>query len=86
MTVKALTPTTGAADEQIAPIVVNLGKVKRSKVKDLERGEGKLMDDVRDVMEQVRASLGAQAEGVQLVPVVIVYQKKPKRRPGLLGL
>jgi hypothetical protein len=82
MTTKAL----AAAEGAIAPIVVNVGKVKRSKIKDLERGEGKLMADVADVVEQVRASLGAQAEGVRLVPVVIVYQKKPKRRAGLLGL
>ncbi len=87
MTLKALTPVTGVVDEQIAPVVVNLGKVKSKRIKDLERGRGKLVAEVSEVLEQVRASLGERAEGMQLVPVVLVYQKKPKaRKVGLLGL
>lgn len=85
MTIKPLATTT-TDEEALAPIVVDLGKTKRSQVKKLKNGQGKLMEDVQEVLDQVRASLGDKARGVQLVPVVMVYRKKSKRRSvGVLG-
>ena len=76
-----LAPVTEA--EVTHPIVVDLGKQRRKRIKDLKRGRGKLMDEVADAVAQVRASLGAAAQGRQLVPVVFVYKQKGKRRKGL---
>jgi hypothetical protein len=63
-----------------APIIVDLGKTKRKKVKQLKKGRGSLLDDVQDALQEVATSLGEQASGKQLVPVVLLYQRKRKGR------
>jgi hypothetical protein len=68
-----------APAEVTAPIIVSLGKKKRKVIKRLKRGKGRAMDEVMDVVEQVQANLGAQAEGKILVPVVVIYRQKPRR-------
>ena len=75
--------------EFVEPIVVDLGKTRRSRIKDLKRGRGKLADEVQDVVSRVRENLGPTANGKQLIPVVIIYKrktKKKKRRRRGLGL
>lgn len=67
-------------DLVVPPIVVDLGKTRRSRIKDLKRGRGKLVDEVHDVVTRVRDDLGPAAEGKQLIPVVIVYRRKAKKR------
>jgi len=62
------------------PVVIDLGKTRRKRIKQLKRGRGKLVDETRDVVEELRDSLGAEAAGKELVPVVIVYRRKEKRR------
>lgn len=69
----------------ITPIVVDLGKKKKKQIRDLKRGSGKLMDEVAEVLNRVRDSLGSEADLKNLVPVVVIYRKKEgKRRGGLL--
>lgn len=68
-----------APAEVTAPIIVSLGKKKRKTIKRLKRGKGPAMDEVMDVLDQVQATLGAQAEGKVLVPVVMIYQRKQRR-------
>jgi len=68
--------------EQTAPIILDLGKKKRRALKDLKRGRGRLIDDVEQSLEEIRASLGSELEGKQLVPIVIVYKRKDKKRNG----
>jgi len=63
-----------------APIVVDLGGRRRKEIKELKRGEGPLVAEVGDVVEQVRAALD-DLNGTTLVPVVLVYKKKRKRTP-----
>lgn len=65
--------------EVTAPIIVSLGKKKKKAIKRLKRGKGSVMDEVMDVIDQVQANLGAQAEGKILVPVVIIYRQKQRR-------
>ncbi len=78
--------TSGSAEPEAAgpdivtPVVVDLGKVKRKQVKRLKRGEGKLADEVLDVLDEVVEQLGDELEGASLVPVVLVYEKKPKKK------
>ena len=83
---ETVTEAAGAADdaaaesEVITPVVVDLGKVKRKHVKRLKRGTGRLADEVLDVMDEVVDLLGDELEGATLVPIVMIYEKKPKNR------
>lgn len=63
-----------------APIVVNLGKQRRRVVKQLERGEGPLMTEVAEVIDEVRTQLGDEMKGKILVPLVMVCRQKRKRK------
>jgi len=76
-----------AAPEGVAPIIVDLGKKKAKAIKALKRGDGRLMDEVDQVISDVGAELGADADKTELVPIVLVYRRKEKRRArGLAGL
>ena len=68
--------------EVTAPIIVSLGKKKQKTIKRLKRGKGPAMAEVMDVMDQVQSTLGAQAEGKILVPVVVIYGQKQRRFRG----
>jgi hypothetical protein len=63
----------------VDPIIISLGKQRRKRIKDLKRGRGVLMDEVRQTMAQVTGQLGAEATDKVLVPVVLIYREKPKR-------
>ena len=63
----------------IAPVVVDLGKQKSKTLRALKNGEGPLMQDVARVLDEVRAKSSELAHK-ELVPVVILYRKKPKRK------
>ena len=69
-------PTAGTLD----PIVVDLGKVKKKDVKALEEGHGVLLDEVASVVAQVRDGLGSEGDGKTILPVVVLYRRRPKRR------
>jgi len=62
-----------------APIIVDAGKTSRGNINDLKQGSGKLLDDVQEAINEVATSLGSDAEGKQLIPVVLVYKKKEKK-------
>jgi rRNA processing protein Krr1/Pno1 len=68
------------------PIVIDLGKVRRKRVKDLKRGRGRLMGDVHQALNQVRETMGDSIEGKELVPIVLIYRRRRKRRRRGLGL
>jgi len=65
--------------EVLAPVIVPLGKKKKKEIKRLEKGRGKSMNEVMDVIEQVQARLGDQANGKVILPVIVVYRKKQRR-------
>ena len=77
---KVDTVAESAATEMTQPVIVDLGKQKAGKLKALKKGEGELWEEVLDVVEEVKEMLGAEAEGKVLVPVVLLYQEKPKRQ------
>jgi len=71
------------AEEQpkvVAPIIINLGKQRRKRIKQLKRSSGVLMNEVMETVNQVNGQLGAEANGKVLVPVVLIYREK-RRRP-----
>ena len=51
-----------------------MGKASRKRLKEIEKGEGELSEAIRAALEQVRATLGADAQA-ELVPVVVIYSK-----------
>ena len=63
-----------------APIIIDLGKLSRKKVKQLKKGKGPYSAEVAPAVAQVKANLGSEAAGKEIVPVVVLYQKKPKKR------
>ena len=65
-----------------APIILDVGKTSRKNIRQMKQGQGKLMADVQDAMAEVTAQLGEQANGQQLIPVVLLYRKKSKRNKG----
>lgn len=69
-----------ASEPQVVnPVIVDLGKVKRKHIKRLKRGEGRLADEVLDVMDEVSEVLGDDLAGASLVPIVLIYERKPKK-------
>jgi len=66
--------------EMTQPVIIDLGKQKRATLKDLKQGEGKLWDEILDVVEEVKEMLGADADGKVLVPIVMLYQERTGRR------
>lgn len=69
-----------SANDVTSPIIVDLGKQRRRRIKRLMKGKGRLWDEVADVLEEVQESLGEEASGKVLVPVILVYGKK-RRKP-----
>lgn len=69
-----------SSTEMTQPVIIDLGKQKRSSLKDLKRGEGKLWEEVFEVVDEVKDMLGADADGKVLIPVVMLYEKKTTRR------
>lgn len=63
------------------PIVLDLGKQRRKRVKELRRGEGKLMAEIIDALEELKLA-GTLAASAQ--PVVIVVQQKRRKMKSLL--
>jgi hypothetical protein len=72
--------TISTSTEMTQPVIIDLGKQKRRAVKNLKRGEGKLWDEVLDVVEEIKDLLGTEAEGKVLVPVILIYRERSPRR------
>lgn len=62
------------------PILIKLGKQKRKRIKKLMNGGGKLWIEVQDVIDEATTMLGDEIEGKTIVPLILVYEKKPKRK------
>ena len=82
----AKAPTTTSNEHLFAerPIIIDLGKAKRKRIKALKRGRGKLMEEVtcalNEASDDIRSRLGEEAANGPLIPVVLIYRKKRKRR------
>ena len=64
--------------EATGPTIVDLGKQPRRRVKRLLKGEGKLMNEVRDCIAELRRAekISASAEAI----VIVIRQKAQKSR------
>jgi hypothetical protein len=61
-------------DAENVPIVIDLGKKSRKRVKALRRGEGPLLKEVIDAIEELKAA-GTVSASAQ--PVIVVVRQKP---------
>ena len=77
-------PPVPAHGTELPPVVLDLGRTKRKLIRSLKKGEGELMEEVAAAVEAVRSNLGTEAEGKVLTPVVIIYERRARRRTGLL--
>jgi hypothetical protein len=68
------------------PYVVDLGKAKKRQVRKFKQGRGRLYEDAQDVIEEVRARMGADGQGKEIVPVIMLYRKKGRRKGKRYGL
>ena len=66
--------------EMTQPIIIDLGKQRSRALTKLKRGEGKLWDEVLDVVDEVKDMLDTDAEGKILVPVILIYRERSRGR------
>ena len=57
------------------PVIIDLGKQKRSRVKKLRDGRGPLLDDIRQAIEELRQ---AGTISGAATPVVLLVERKPR--------
>ena len=69
--------------DRSAPVVLDLGKQRRKRIKQLRKGEGRLLDDINGAIEELRTvgTIGALSQ-----PVVIVVREKARKTKSLFGL
>ncbi len=68
------------AAESAAPVIIDLGKQKKKRVKRLRKGEGRLMRDIAMAMEELKDE-GVVTGGAQPVIVVVREKRKKNRWP-----
>lgn len=66
------------SNENPPPLIIDLGKQGRKKIKQLKKGEGPLADEVQATIDEVKARAGDRLPE-NAWPVIIVYEKKPKQ-------
>jgi Family of unknown function (DUF6200) len=64
-----------------APVIIDLGKHRRKRIKGLRKGTGRLVDEVSSCLDELKASgaIGANAQ-----PVIIVVREKRRRISSLI--
>ena len=70
-----------AATEMTQPVIIDLGGKKSKYINELKDGEGKLWEEVLDVVDEVKEMLGKEVEGKVLVPVIMIYERKRTLQP-----
>jgi hypothetical protein len=66
------------------PIVVDLGKTKKKRIKELKEGRGALVTEIQQVVAEARERLGPDAKDKELIPVAVVYRRQaPRRKKGM---
>jgi hypothetical protein len=63
------------------PIIIDLGKKRRGQVRKLRRGEGALMDEVNQLVANLKTNGTMQSKDQ---PIIVVVREKRPRKLGLL--
>ncbi len=82
-TTASVTQAEPAKSNVPSPVVLDLGKKRRKQIRQLRRGEGRLMDEINGCIEELRTAgtIGAASQ-----PVVIVVQQKRRKTKSLFPL
>lgn len=70
--------------ERTSPIVLDLGKHKRKSVKRLRNGEGKLLDEAMDSIEELQR-VGTIPQSAQPVILIVREKARPSKMFPMLG-
>jgi hypothetical protein len=62
------------------PIVVDLGKKTKKTIKKLKKGSGKMVEELAEAMDAVRARLPEADKGKVIVPVVMFVERKLSKK------
>ncbi len=66
--------------QETHPLIIDLGKTSRKKIKRLKRSKGSLFREVQEVVRQVTEQMAGEGSGKEPLPIVILVRKKRKRR------
>ena len=83
---KSTNMTDTKEDSTLSPVLVDLGKAGRKRVRDLKRGKGRLLEKVEDAIEQTVEELGDETKGKTILPIVVVVEKRPKKKRNVSSL
>ncbi|MDC0707428.1 hypothetical protein POL68_03000 [Stigmatella sp. ncwal1] len=70
-------PVTTKLANEAHPLFIDLGKKKAKAVKRLRKGKGRLLEDVRETLQDLQTA-GRVAANAQ--PVIVIVRVKPKKR------
>ena len=69
------------------PVIIELGKVPKKRLRQLKKGKGPLFWELNETIDEVVKELGVEAHGKEILPVVVIYgQKRKKKRVSLIPL
>jgi hypothetical protein len=75
-------PVSARSSEGPDPLLIDLGKVRRKDVKQLRKGQGRLLEEIASALKELRTS-GQIATDAQ--PVVVLIRER-RKRPALWPL
>ena len=77
--------STGAGPQAnvLALHVLDLGRKKGKALDDLRRGRGKLVDEIAETIARVAAEPDNPSSAENVLPVVMLVERKRKRKKGL---
>jgi hypothetical protein len=83
----AVTTAPGSPSEKTqtatSPVLLDLGKQRRKRIKQLRRREAKLMDEINGCIEELRT---AGTVNANCQPIVIVVREKRRKTKSMLPL
>lgn len=59
---------------QTTPIILDMGTQSRQKISQLKRGQGPLMTEVNEIIDEVSDQLDKDNPNLVYMPVIIVYK------------
>jgi hypothetical protein len=66
--------------DTLQPIIVDAGKQRGKRIKQLKRGEGKLAERVQTAAQQVALQHEDEGEEEEILPVVLIVRKASKSK------
>lgn len=65
------------------PILLKVGRQKRKVIEELKQGAGPLIEEVQEAAQTAAMQRGVNSK--EIVPVVILYRKRNRRRRSVLS-